>query len=70
MIMEMQETGFNLIEDTMRRRHQIFKYGQQWYGNCGICTRSLWSPYWSGAFGLLTLHVQGHQPLTQPSASS
>jgi hypothetical protein len=66
----LQDEGFNVLEETLQRRHSIFKYGDNWYGNCGICTRPVWSPRWSGAFGLLTLHVQEHQLLTVGSASS
>lgn len=66
---ETETDSLNLLEATMRRRHSIYKYGQNWYGDCGICTRPVWSPHWSGAFGLLTIHVQEHQPLTEQSAS-
>jgi hypothetical protein len=63
------EESLNSLETTFRRRHSIFKYGQNWYGNCGICTRPVWSQHWSGAFGLLTIHVQEHQPLTEQPPS-
>ena len=50
-------------------KHRITKSGQNWYGDCGTCMHAVWNPRWSAAVDLLTLHVQGHQPLTRESVS-
>jgi len=56
-------------QEPERHRHRISKYGQNWYGDCGICMRSVWNPYWSATRDLLTLHVQDHEPLTKDPVS-
>jgi len=60
----------NTQEATLVRKHRITKCGQNWYGDCGVCTRPVWHPSWSAARDLLILHVQEHQPLTRDSVSS
>lgn len=51
------------------RKHQVFQYGQNWYGVCGVCVRSVWNPRWSAAFNLLEYHVKD-QHLTIAASSS
>ena len=60
----MIETSYRPTLQPQAHKHRLYKYSQNWYGDCGICMRALWSPRWVSTLGLLTLHVQEHQPLT------
>ena len=64
------ESGSMSQQEPERHRHRISKYGKNWYGDCGICMRSVWNQHWSATRDLLTLHVQDHQPLTGDQVSS
>lgn len=49
-----------------RTKHQIFnlRFGGYWCATCATCPEVLLATRWSGALGLLTLHVREHRPLT------
>ncbi len=53
-----------------RKKHRVFKYSYLWFGRCGRCAETFNSTCWSGAVGLLSIHVNEHAPLTRNTTAS